>query len=128
MACNSCKKTKADIAEEIINSDNKKKSVLQTIKDYTIRSLIFLFMLAILTPLIIPIFIVVLFQVVIMSKGVNLLPLAYYIGNKLFKDKDDEDEDDDDNDYDEDEDDKDYDNLSLDEYELANPHEIIEIK
>ena len=115
MGCSTCKKKKINIntPKTVIGSDN---TTLKNIKDYIIKSLIFLFMLIILTPFIIPIFIIVLFQVVILSKGVNLLPLVFYIGNRIFKGKDYTDEDDDEDD-DEDE-----------EYELVNQDEIIEIK
>ena len=112
MSCTTCKKTRADIEHDVIN-----KTKTRNVKDYFLKSLLFLFLAIIITPFIIPIFIVVLFRMVILSKELNLLPVVLYLGRKIFKEEEDDDEEDDD---------EVYDNLSEEEYELLDKNEIIE--
>jgi len=121
MACTTCKKTKADIAEDVINKVEAKNG--KSVRDYILKFLLFLIMAIVMTPILIPIFIIVLFNMVVLSKELNLLPIVSYIGKKIFKDKDDEDDDDEYDNLSEDE----YDNLSEDEYELIDKDEIIKL-
>lgn len=119
MACTTCKKTRADIAEDILVKDEN-KTTFKNIRDYILKFLLFIVMAIVLTPLLIPIFIVVLFKMVVLSKELNLLPIVLYLGKKIFKEKGEED--------DEPEDDENYDDLNEDEYELVDEDEITELK
>ncbi len=115
MACTSCKKSKRVIAETLI--DKTKDTNNGNFKDYIKKTLLFLVLSILLTPVILVIFIFMLFKIVVLSKEINLLPLVYHIAKRIFKDEEDEDEDDDDFDG------------PLDEiHELAEPDEIIELK
>jgi hypothetical protein len=118
MACTSCKKSKQEIVNAVINETKVKQN--HTIKNYIINLFLFLFFLVILTPVIFVIFVVALFKVVVLSKEINLLPLVYHIGKTIFKEKEeDDDEDDIDDEFD----------APLEEFhELAEPDEIIELK
>lgn len=119
MACKNCKKTKEDIASEVVNPQTN-STKLKTIRDYFLKFLLFLLFAALLTPFIIPIVLVVLFRVTVLSKTINLLPVVKHLGERIFKDKDEEEED-----GDVLEDDEAYDNEDADDYELENPHELI---
>ncbi len=119
MSCTTCKKKNVDI-DKIINSGGQKKTS-KSIKDYTLKFLLFLVLMIVVTPLMIPIFIVVLFRMVVLSKELNLLPIVLYLGKKIFKDEDDDDDDDD-------EDEEVEDGLNEDDYELVDENEIIVLK
>lgn len=119
MACKSCKKTKEEIASEVVNA-KPASTTFKKIRDYFYKFLIFLLLAAILTPFIIPIVLVMMFRVTVLSKTINLLPVVKHIGERIFKEKDDEEEDEDLL-----EDDEAYDEENADDYEPINPHEII---
>lgn len=126
MACTSCKEKRGvSIDDILINTSKDKKSVLKSIKEYTIKTIVFLLLFVLIAPFIIPIFAVALFNTTILSKKVDIMPLLIYVGKKIFK-KDSQDEDDDDDEEDDEEEwDEDEDE---DIYELENPHEIIVLK
>ena len=126
MACTSCKEKRGvSIDDILINTSKDKKSVLKSIKEYTIKTIVFLLLFVLIAPFIIPIFAVALFNTTILSKKVDIMPLLIYVGKKIFK-KDNQDEDDDDDEEDDEEEwDEDEDE---DIYELENPHEIIVLK
>lgn len=117
MGCISCKKKKEGITEKIVKDIGiQPNTKLKKIKDHIIKFLVFLLLVIVLTPLIIPILIFVLFRMVVLSKDLNVLPLVYYLAKKIFKENDEE------------EDEEDYDDdLNEADYELENPHEIVEI-
>jgi hypothetical protein len=124
MACSSCKKQKNNkkIFNNIENKiTDKNKPLTKKIFDFFVKIVLFFVLLALLTPLFIVGYIVALFNLVILSKGPNILPVIYFIAAKILKlnneEDDDEDEEDDDV-FDEDE----Y------EYELENPKDIIVLK
>lgn len=119
MACTNCKKSKQEVVEEVLETAKTKSET--PITDYILKVLLFLVLLLVLTPVIIVVFIIVLFGIVVLSKDINLLPLVYHIGKKIFKEEEDEEEDEDD--------DMTYDDGPMDDtHELADPDEIIEIK
>lgn len=126
MACNSCKKQKDNEKiykkiEERVN--NKNKSLLKKTFDFFIRVILFFVLLTLLTPLFIIGYLVVLFNMVILSKGPNIVPVMYFIATKILKLNKDEDDDDEDE-----EDDFDEELFNEDEYELENPDDIIVLK
>jgi hypothetical protein len=130
MSCNTCKQRKKEkqLKEFIpeIKSEQPKTPFLKKVKDFTVKIIIFSLLCVFLTPIVIIAYFITLFNIVILSKNINILPLVYYIGNKIFKNKNDEDEDeDDDDDDDDDEDDEEYDE---EDYELENPNDIIVLK
>lgn len=92
MACNSCKKNTEDTIQKV-----------SIPKNILVRVFIFLLTSVILVPLIIPILLITLFRVIILSKNVDVLPLAYFLGKKIFPDEeeeeDDEEEDDEETEY-----------------------------
>ena len=86
MACKSCKEKRGvSIDDILINTNNEKKSLLKTIKEYTIKTIVFLLLFVLISPFIIPIFAVALFNTTILSKNVDIMPLLTYIGKKIFK-------------------------------------------
>lgn len=120
MACKSCKKTKEEIASEVVSATYKPEG--KKISQYIANFFLFLVLAVLLTPFIIPITLVVMFKIVVLDKNINLLPVVKYLGEKIFKEKDEED------DEDEFEDDEALDEEYNEEYEPINPHEIIDIK
>jgi hypothetical protein len=124
MACSSCKKEKN--SEKVYNNIEKKvndknKSFFKKTIDLSVKILLFLTLLVFLTPLFIIGYLVALFNLVILSKGPNILPVIYFIATKILKLNKEEDEDDDDEEFSEDE-------LYEDEYELENTNDIIVLK
>jgi hypothetical protein len=130
MACTSCKKTNSekynDILKKCIGENcEKPNKISKRILHYVARSLIFLFLVVLIVPIIIPITIYVLFVTTILSDSINLVPMLVYIGKKLFNtNKGDEDEDED-SEY---EDDKEFDEFLDEDYEPINHHDITIIK
>jgi len=120
MACTTCKKTKADIAEDILIKEFKDKKGPKKIRDYFFKTILFLILAIIMTPILIPIFIIVLFKMVVLSKELNLLPIVSYIGRKIFRSESDED-------WGDDEDSEEYDNLDENDYELLDENQIIKL-
>lgn len=108
MSC--CKGNKDKLAEAVVKPNNAR-----SIKDYIFKFIIFLFLGAIISVVIIPVVLVILFRLVVLSKEINILPFVYYIAKKLFKENEEDDEDDDDEDDDE----------EYEDYELTNEDEII---
>lgn len=126
MACNSCKKKKNN--EKIYNNIQKKvtdnnKPLIKKVLDIFARITLFSVLLVLITPLFIIGYLIVLFKMVILSKGPDILPVMYFIATKilkLHKDEDDEEEDE--------EEDFDEELFTEDEYELENPDDIIVLK
>lgn len=126
MACNSCKKQKDN--EKIYNNIQKKvtdnnKPLIKKVLDIFARITLFSVLLVLITPLFIIGYLIVLFKIVILSKGPDILPVMYFIATKilkLHKDEDDEEEDE--------EEDFDEELFTEDEYELENPDDIIVLK
>jgi len=118
MACKSCKKTKEEIASEVVSATLKleNKNIIRYIGNF----FIFLVLAVLLTPFIIPITLFMMFKIIVLDKNINLLPVVKYLGEKIFKEKDEEEED-------EFEDDEDLDEELDEEYEPINEHEIIDI-
>lgn len=120
MACNTCKKSKTTDKVKKENKTQSNGNLALKIRDNTIKFFVFIFLLAIFIPLVIPATIYTLFITVFSNKGINIVPLGLYIGRKLFKEEEEEDDDDlEDEDYD--------DLLDEDEYELDS-NEITVIK
>jgi hypothetical protein len=112
MSCNSCKKKSS--YEDIISKIDEPLTSSQKIKLYTVKFFIFLLLSIILTPLIIPILVVILFKVIVLSEGVDISPLLLYIGRKIFP-KEEELEEPIDEEFNE------------DDYELVNKYDIVKI-
>lgn len=91
MGCTKCKQ-KNGSSEPITSIKNN------TVINYIIKILFFILTLT-LIPLIIIVLIAVLFNVIVLSKRVDILPMLMYIGDKIFNN--DKDTDDDIVDYDE---------------------------
>ena len=124
MACKSCKeKSGVSIDDILINISKDKKTTLKLIKEYTIKTIVFLLLFVLIAPFIIPIFAIALFNVTVLSKNVDIMPLLMYVGKKIFK-NDEEDDEDEENE----EDDEEWDEDEEEVYELENPHEIIVLK
>jgi hypothetical protein len=124
MACNSCKKQKNN--KKIFNNIEKKvtdknKPLTKKILDFFVKIVLFFVLLTLLTPLFIVGYIVALFNLVILSKGPNILPVIYFIAAKILKLSNEEDDD-------EDEEDDDVFDEHEYEYELENPKDIIVLK
>lgn len=125
MACNSCKKQKDN--EKIYNNIQKKvtdnnKPLIKKVLDVFARIILFSLLLILITPLFIIGYVVVLFKMVILSKGPDILPVMYFIATKILKlHKDDEEDEEDEEDFDEE-------LFTEDEYELENPDDIIVLK
>jgi len=115
MACKSCKQ-KDELIQEKQSEINP---AVKKVRDYILKFLLFCLMAPLLTIIIIPISLVVLFRVTVLSKSINLLPVVKALGERIFKEKEDEEEDDGF------ENDEDYDNESAEDYEPINEHEII---
>jgi hypothetical protein len=130
MACNSCKKQKDN--EKIFKKiqkkvTNKNKPIYKKILDVFVRVILFFVLLTLLTPLFVIGYLVVLFKMVILSEGPNILPVIYFIATKILKLHKDEGDDDDDED-DDDNDEFDEELFNEDEYELENSEDIIVLK
>ena len=128
MACSSCKKRTNN--EKIFKKIEKKvtdknKPLYKKILDVFVRVVLFFILLTLLTPLFIIGYLVVLFKMVILSKGPNIVPVMYFIATKILRLHKEEDDDDD-----EDEEDDDFDEelFNEDEYELENSEDIIVLK
>lgn len=106
MACNTCKQSNPTF---VVTSDEK-VSNLKNIKHYFFKFLVFLLVSAILIPFIIPILLYTLFITIVLSKGVDIMPLLLHLGKKIFPDEKEEDEEEEIND---------------DEYELENVHDVV---
>jgi len=105
MSCTSCKK----------QTSKAPQSTSQTTgNNYVGKVLVFLIAAIIITPFIIPILWWVLFRVLVLGKGVDIAPLLRHIGKRIFKE--------------EEEPDTDNEDLTEDEYELENPHDVVVIK
>lgn len=106
MSCTTCKsksKESNQIPETVSNN-----------KNYVVKFIVFLIASVILIPVIIPILIVALFKVIVLGHSVDITPLLRYLGRKIFPKDEEEEEDDED--------------LNEDDYELENPHDIIQFK
>jgi hypothetical protein len=113
MACNTCKKTQSN--EKV--SVNENSNFFIQIRDNTIKFLFFIVATVIIVPIVIPATIYTLFITIFTNKGINLVPLGVFIGNKLFnKDKNEEEDEDEEFDFDE------------DDYELEDSDKIIVVK
>jgi hypothetical protein len=123
MACNSCKKRKKENIEDLL-VEEKKDSKFTKIKKYTLKSVLFFILLVAIAPLVIVGYVIAMFNIIVLSKGINIYPLLNFIGKKIFK-NDDDDDDEDDDDEEEEDDDEDWDE---EEYELENPNDIIVLK
>lgn len=106
MSCNTCKSKK----EKNLNPETETVG-----NNYLGKVIVFLLSGVILTPFIIPIFLVVLFKVIVLGHGVDITPLLKYLGRKIFK-------------KDEEESETENEELNEDDYELENPNDIIEFK
>ena len=131
MACSSCKKQTDN--EKIFKKIEKKvtdknKPLYKKILDVFVRVVLFFVLLTLLTPLFIIGYLVVLFKMVILSEGPNIVPVIYFIATKILKLHKEEDDDDDDDDDDNEEDDFDEELFNEDEYELENSEDIIVLK
>lgn len=118
MSCN-CKKDNEGFLEAApkLNVESNTSKV-KKIKDYFLKTILYVVLLTIGIPVILVSFTIVLFKMVVLSKEFNLLPAIKYIAEKLMKvDKE--------NDKDDDDDDENYDDY---EYELLNPNEITVLK
>ncbi len=114
MACSSCK-NKTSQYEDLKLKPEEESKPINNFKYYFAKIIIFLFMCVVLIPFIIPILVIVLFKVVVLSKGVDISPLLKYIGGKIFK-KNDEIEVEEENVE-----------ITEDEYELENKYDIVKI-
>jgi hypothetical protein len=121
MACKSCKeKNNGVTAKDLLpETNNDKKTIVTRVFEYIVKFFLFLILFVALVPFIIPILAVLLYNTVVMSKSVDLMPLLKFLTQKMFKRVFEEEEE-----YDDEEDEE----LGPDEYELENPHDIIEIK
>lgn len=126
MGCKSCKeKNNGVTAKDLLpEKSNGKKNILVIVTEYIVKFFLFLILFALLAPFIIPILAVALYYTVVMAKSVDVMPLLKFLTRKMFKNAFDNEKDEDDEDDDEEEDE----HLGPDEYELENPHDIIEIK
>lgn len=106
MSCNTCKSKSKDPKQLELKPTGS--------KNYIVKFIVFVIAAAILTPFIIPIFLVVLFKVLVLGHGVDITPLLRYLGKKIFHEE--EEPEDDDEEFNE------------DDYELENPNDIIEFK
>ena len=97
----------------------QKNNYLRTLGNYVLKTFAFLAMCIIILPLIIPITIYVLFVTAFLDASINIVPLLAYIGKKIFKDKDEDEVD---------EEEFEDDEIDENDWELENPHDIIEIK
>jgi hypothetical protein len=120
MGCKTCKgKTKPSFDETLDKNNKEKKSIIVKIIEYTSKTIVFLIIACILIPFIIPILIYVLFITIVLSKGVDIMPLLVHVGKKIFRDDYDED------DEEEEEDDDEFDQEA---YEELNKHDIVVLK
>jgi hypothetical protein len=118
MGCNTCKgKVKPTFEETLKEYKEEKKSSGFKVIEYTSKFIVFLFVSTILTPIIIPVLIIVLFKTLVLSHNVDIMPLLLHIGKKIFKEKDDG--------YDEDDEEEDVDEFDQDEYEELNKNDIV---
>lgn len=101
MGCNTCKKSKTTDKSKIINNATLNNNLLIKIRDNIIKLFVFIFLSVIFIPLVIPATFYTLFITIFTNKGINIVPLALYIGKKIFNDNDDDDDDDDALDWDE---------------------------
>lgn len=104
MACNSCKKSNTDFVID------KNEGI--SITSYIVRFITFLLLFILLTPLIIPILGFVLFKVLVLQEGLNVISILKELSKKIIPAREDEDESPDLN----------------DEYELVHYNDIIELK
>jgi len=116
MACNTCKKSKTTDKSKTKNDTVSNNDLSIKIRDNIIKFFAFILLSVIFIPLVIPATLYTLFITIFTDKGINIVPLALYIGKKIFK-KDEEEEDDF----------EDEDSLDWDEYELDS-NEITVIK
>jgi hypothetical protein len=126
MGCKSCKeKNNGLTAKDLLpDTSDDKKTILTRITEYSVKFILFLILFTLLAPFIIPILAVALYYTVVMSKAVDIMPLLKFLTKKMFKkafdNQKEEEEEDDEDEYDDD--------LTPYEYELENPHDIVEIK
>ena len=107
MVCSTCKQSNPTF----VATSDEKVSNLKNIKYYFIKFLVFLVVSIILVPFIIPILLFVLFKTIVLSEGVNIMPLLLHVGKKIFpEEKEEEDEDEE---------------INEDEYELENVHDVV---
>jgi hypothetical protein len=125
MGCKSCKeKNNGVTAKDLLpETSNDKKTILTRVTEYTLKFVLFLISFTLLAPFIIPILAVALYYTIVMSKAVDIMPLLKFLTKKMFKRVFDNEKEEDDEDEDEDDED-----LTPYEYELENPHDIVEIK
>ena len=119
MACNTCKKKNLVTQNEVLTTN---KSLGKKIRDGFFNFLLFLVLTAIVVPLIIPVSVVALFNLIMLEKTINIYPMMLYIGQRFVKKYGEEEEEEDE------EDDDDYDNLDEEEYELENPNDVFVLK
>lgn len=110
--CGTCKK-KTNISDVIEETNESIGSPIRSIGNYFLKFILFLLLGSILAIIIIPLSLIVLFRVVVLSRGINLLPVVLAIGQKIFK-KDEEIEEEDDE-------------LNEDDYELEDSNQIISL-
>lgn len=108
MSCNTCKSKNEKLGKAVETKPNVGAKYL------LVKIVLFLVATILLTPFIIPILIIVLFRVIVLGHGVDITPLLKHLGQKIFKKDDDVENEEVD--------------LTEDEYELENPHDIIEFK
>lgn len=121
MACGTCKDKRGTIVEELTIPDkSNKKITLKKSFNFLFKTIYFLILVVLLTPIVLIAFFIVLFRYTVMNKDLNIVPILRYIGQKIIK-NDDEDDDDEYEEYDENNPDEEL-------YELENPNDIIVLK
>jgi hypothetical protein len=111
MSCSGCKGAKTPSVQETVDL-----SARVQLKNYIIKTIIFLVMV-LLSPIVLIGIYVVLFKSIVLSKHVDIIPALRHLMQKWGKNNDDEDEDDDDEIE-----------LNEDDYELTNVEVIKDTK
>ena len=125
MGCKSCKQKNngVTVKDLLPKENNENKTILTRIFEYLTKFVLFLILLAIFTPFIIPILAVALYYTVVMSKAIDLMPLLKFLSKKIFRKvlDDEKDEDDEDDEYG-------GEDFNPEDYELDNPYDIVDVK